>query len=219
MGCGVRFGPLGASKDCRGSESSTLAVETDWIERLSGESSARDAALADLRELLRAKLRHAFASSGDDFIEDITQDALLKIHSQLDAFEGRSKFTTWALTIAVRVGYTELRRMRWKDVSLEQVTENSASVDAGRVDSQNEPAASAARKQLVEAVHTIIDENLTQKQRDVLQAELAGMPQEEIGRRLGMNRNAIYKLTYDARKKLKKELERRGFSQEDLSTD
>ena len=197
-------------------ESSTLAVETDWIERLTGEPSTRDAALADLRELLRAKLRHAFASSGDDFIEDITQDALLKIHSQLDAFEGRSKFTTWALTIAVRVGYTELRRLRWKDVSLEQVTGKSDSVDAGRVDSQNEPAASAARKQLVDAVHAIIDEKLTQKQRDVLQAELAGMPQEEIGRRLGMKRNAIYKLTHDARKKLKKELELRGYSQEDL---
>ncbi len=194
-----------------------MAVESDWIERLSGELSTRGAALADLRELLLAKLRHAFASSGDDFIEDVTQEALLKIHGSIDAFEGRSQFTTWALTIAVRVGYTELRRLRWKDVSLEQVTGNTDAIDAGRVDSQNEPAASAIRRQLVEDIHAIIEEKLTEKQRDVLQAELAGMPQEEIGRRLGTNRNAIYKLTYDARKKLKNELERRGYSKEDLS--
>lgn len=194
-----------------------MAVETDWIERLQGEPSTRDAALADLRELLRAKLRHAFASSGDDFVEDITQDALLKIHSSLDAFEGRSKFTTWALTIAVRVGYTELRRLRWKDVSLDQVTGGTDAIDAGRTDSQNEPVASAARKQLVDDIHTIINEKLTPKQREVLLAELKGMPQEEIGRRMDSNRNAIYKLTYDARKKLKKELESRGYSQEDLN--
>ncbi len=193
-----------------------MAVETDWIERLNGEPTARDAALADLRELLRTKLRHAFSSSGDAFVEDIAQDALLKIHTSLDAFEGRSKFTTWALTIAVRVGYTELRRMRWKDVSLDQLTGNANAVDASRTDSQNEPVASAARKQLVDDIHAIIEEKLTQKQRDVLQAELSGMPQEEIGRRLGSNRNAIYKLTHDARKKLKKELEQRGYSQEDL---
>ena len=38
------------------------------------------------------------------------------------------------------------------------------------------------------------------------------MPQEEIGRRIGSNRNAVYKLLHDARKKLKSALERAGYT-------
>ena len=38
------------------------------------------------------------------------------------------------------------------------------------------------------------------------------MPQEEIGRRLGITRNAVYKLGHDARKKLKHGLEASGFN-------
>ena len=37
------------------------------------------------------------------------------------------------------------------------------------------------------------------------------MPQEEIARRLGSNRNAIYKLVYDARRNLKRGLEEAGY--------
>ena len=37
------------------------------------------------------------------------------------------------------------------------------------------------------------------------------MPQEEIGRHLGITRNAVYKLGHDARKKLKHGLEASGF--------
>ena len=42
------------------------------------------------------------------------------------------------------------------------------------------------------------------------------MPQDEIARHLGSNRNAIYKLTHDARKNLKKGLEAAGYTAEDV---
>ena len=44
------------------------------------------------------------------------------------------------------------------------------------------------------------------------------MPQGEIADQLGSNRNAIYKLTHDARKKLKKSLEEAGYTAEDVAT-
>ena len=47
-------------------------------------------------------------------------------------------------------------------------------------------------------------------------AELKGMPQDEIAEQLGSSRNALYKLTHDARKKLKERLEVAGFTAEDL---
>ena len=40
---------------------------------------------------------------------------------------------------------------------------------------------------------------------------MKGLPQEEIARGLGINRNAVYKLGHDARKKLKRGLEASGF--------
>ena len=43
-----------------------------------------------------------------------------------------------------------------------------------------------------------------------------GMPLAEIGRRMGSNRNAIYKLTHDARKRLKQGLEAAGYDARDL---
>ena len=49
-----------------------------------------------------------------------------------------------------------------------------------------------------------------------LLAELGGMPQEEIGRRMGSNRNAVYKLTYDARRRLKRGLEAKGYTDSDV---
>ena len=65
-------------------------------------------------------------------------------------------------------------------------------------------------------MYRIIAMDLTEKQRTALLAEFKGMPQEEIGRRMGSNRNAVYKLTHDARKRLKQGLESAGYSATDL---
>ena len=47
-----------------------------------------------------------------------------------------------------------------------------------------------------------------------LRAEGRGI--REIARHLGSNRNAVYKLTHDARKRLKRGLEAAGFTAEDI---
>jgi len=47
---------------------------------------------------------------------------------------------------------------------------------------------------LVDEMYRIIDAELTEKQRTALLAELKGMPLEEIGHRMGSNRNAIVML-------------------------
>ena len=42
------------------------------------------------------------------------------------------------------------------------------------------------------------------------------MPTEEAAQRIGSNRNAIYKLMHDARKKLKSAFEEEGIGQDDV---
>ncbi|MCL4825239.1 MAG: hypothetical protein KJZ57_13575, partial [Anaerolineales bacterium] len=57
-------------------------------------------------------------------MEEVTQEALLRILDRLHTFEGRSQFTTWAHKIAIRIALSELRRKRWRDSSLDELVDN-----------------------------------------------------------------------------------------------
>lgn len=184
-----------------------------WIERLTTTGSVQDEALLELRAILLARLRKTFLGrTGVDepLLEDVTQEALLKTLNSLDQFEGKSRFATWATTIAVRIAFTELRRRHWKDVSLEQLLRGNHVPDRFIASHEQD------RDALVRTMHEIIETGLTERQRTALLAELNGMPLAEIGRRLGSNRNAIYKLTHDARRRLKQSLEAAGYTVADL---
>jgi RNA polymerase sigma-70 factor (ECF subfamily) len=96
-----------------------------WLAHLNGAGPDQQAALSDLRDALLRGLRRALshrAVADDAFLEDVVQDALVRILERLPQFEGRSRFLTWAISIAIRVAMSELRRQRWKDVSLDEVT-------------------------------------------------------------------------------------------------
>ena len=155
-----------------------------------------------------AGLTRAFRQSATDsaLIQDSAQEALLLVISRIETYRGESRFITWALSIGTRVILSEMRRARWRDVSLDQMSE------AGRV-----PRAvgqtSPERVQLLEVVQTAIEQDLTPKQRAAIQAELAGAPPDEIAQRLGTNRNALYKLVYDGRARLKQAILRAGWSE------
>jgi len=192
-----------------------------WLKRLKATGSVRDDALSALRDVLMSRLRKTFPSqTGVDeaVLEDVSQEALIKTLDNLDQFQGKSQFTTWATTIAVHAALTELRRRRWKDVSLDQTLDDAARGTDHAVDTSAGPQVEVERKALVEAMYQIIDTELTDKQRTALLAELKGMPLEEIGRRMGSNRNAIYKLTHDARKRLRQHLEAAGYTVADLQS-
>jgi len=190
-----------------------------WLAHLGGTGPDQQAALSTLRDALLRGLRRALshrAGAGGEFLEDVVQDSLLRILERLPQFEGRSRFLTWAMSIAIRVAMSELRHRRWKDVSLDEVTgggdiapERAVADDPG-ADAQSE------REAILAAMHEVIRTGLTEKQRLALLAELRGMPQDEIARHLGSNRNAIYKLTHDARRRLKRGLESAGFTAEDV---
>jgi RNA polymerase sigma-70 factor (ECF subfamily) len=190
-----------------------------WLTHLGGTGPDQQAALSDLRAALLGGLRKALAHRARDddlFLEDIVQDALVRILERLAQLEGRSRFLTWALTIAVHVAMSELRRRRWKDVSLDEVIAGTHLPPGRALDDDPGPDTRSERAAILDAMHAVIRNDLTEKQRAALLAELRGMPQGEIARHLGSNRNAIYKLTHDARKRLKHGLETAGFGAEDI---
>jgi RNA polymerase sigma-70 factor (ECF subfamily) len=68
-------------------------------------------------------------------------------------------------------------------------------------------------------VREVIEQDLTEKQRQVLILMVFHeVPMDEVARQLGTNRNAIYKMLHDARRKIKSSLQVRGFEVEELLT-
>jgi RNA polymerase sigma-70 factor, ECF subfamily len=189
-----------------------------WLAELRGPNP--DEALADLYDLLVSGLRAALgrrADGVDAYIGDFAQEALIKIVSNLDSFRGESHFTTWAKKIAMNVALTELKRRRWRDVSLQDLLDRRTATGRGLSDPQLTPEQLAYQSMVLTNLRRMIDEELTDRQREAVVAViLEGMPISEVARRMGINQNALYKLLYDARKKLKLRMEAAGLSPQDV---
>lgn len=197
-----------------------MSSETyDWVENLNSETH-RDDAIGKLREFLIRGLKGAFYRRGQDdaFCEDVCQESLIRIMKNVNSFEGRSKFTTWALSIAIRVGISELRRRHYKDVSLDSITSGDDMKIELAVVEDDASGQAIDQKAILEALSRLIDDQLTDKQRTVVRALLGGMPVEEIARRTESNRNAVYKLFHDAKQRLKTGFEASEFSRSDIES-
>ena len=195
----------------------------EWIASLSQPGPEYDAALEDLRAILVRGLGYAMADRSnvrESDLDDFAQDATLKILKGLHTFRGESRFTTWAHKIAVRVAYTELRRRRWRDVSLDGLTESRDGdgefIPERLSDPSIGPEQEAMQRAILDTLRRLIREELTDKQRQAMQAVLKGMPLEEVARRMDTNRNALYKLLHDARRRLQKSMIDEGLSAEEV---
>lgn len=191
----------------------------DWVQRLSAGAQERDRAIAELRALLIRGLSKSLATryGGNVHAEDIAQEAIVRILASLNTFNGRSHFTTWAMTIATRVGVSELRRKHYREVSLDSL----AAGDSLVVEIQDDSAVSVEnrldRRNIMVMLKELIASELTARQREAIEAFLNGLPVEEIARRTGSNRNAVYKLIHDGRSRLKASFEKAGLMADDVA--
>lgn len=188
-------------------------TDAEWLALLKTSNSE---AIHDLRTILIRGLTGGLQGKADsNLIEDFAQETVLKVLAGINSYRGEGKLLTWALAIGMRVSYSELRRSRYKDVSLDAIE------SAGRfamepffdrtstLDSADSPSILAILKDLIATI-------LTPRQREAILAELDGIPQVVIADRLGTNRNALYKLGHDARVKLKQGLIDAGKSVDDV---
>lgn len=194
-------------------------TETDrWVERLQGPQPERDAAIEELRQIIVRGLHTSLAGKygGAVQADDVAQEAILRILANLDRFDGRSRFTTWAMTIATRIGISELRRKHYQNVSLDQITSD----DSLNIVADHDPAAVPEdrhdRDIVLARLGELIDTTLSDKQKLAIRGVLEGLPVEEVARRVDSNRNAVYKLIHDARLKLRAGLESAGIAGSDI---
>lgn len=193
----------------------------EWVEAL--KPPPEEVAIHQLRKHLvkglKASLYKYVDRDLDDFVEDIAQDSLLKILDKWDTFRGESKFTTWAMKVAVREGYSELRKKRYNDISLQQYSKHDPDEkDVVEIEhEQAQPDQQAHESMILQKIMQMMEEELTDKQKKVIQHLMIDqIPMTVVAEMMDSNRNAIYKLVHDARLKLKNRLEVEGIDPEEL---
>ncbi len=199
-------------------EASGERSNAEWCRLVATPGAAGEAARRELRALMVSAIRRVLRARGaaEDLSEDLAQEAMMRVSGRLDRFRGESRFTTWALAIALRAAFDELRRARWKDVPLDALSVDETAGPPAEAVADRSPERATARERVLASLSAAIDRDLTERQRAVLRAELAGMPQAEVATRLAMTRNALYKLSHDARRKVRARLEAAGITAADV---
>ena len=191
----------------------------EWHLDLHAQGARRDEAVAHLHGLLlRAARFEVFRRRGsvpqlsavelDEIAEEAADDAVISVLRRLGDFRGESSFRTWAYKFALLEASVKVRRSAWRDreVTLEPEHWESLAHAGPGPDDDAENAA------LLAAVRDGIRTALTPRQRQVLVAAvLDGVPIDVLADRLGSNRNALYKVLHDARRRLREHVAAAGF--------
>jgi RNA polymerase sigma-70 factor (ECF subfamily) len=190
-----------------------------WLAALSEASHDRGHAIGRLHEMLlriaRAELRrrsgqHPIAGPElDDLAHQAASDALLAIITKLGQFRGESRFTTWAYKFVILEVSAKLGRHFWRRPTVALDFD-----DWDRLPDRfsMQPDEYAHHRDLIAAVRRAVEEELTERQRQVFLAIVVkGVPLDALVAQLGSNRAAIYKVMFDARRKLRAALVANGY--------
>lgn len=190
---------------------------------LAGSGRRREAALARLHELLVRIARGEAVRRGprlaitgpelDDLAYQAAADALVAIIGKLGQFRGESRFTTWAYKFVIFEVSAKIGRHFWRHPAVPLDAE-----DWDRLPDRFgfDPAQEAEWRDLAAALRRAVDDTLTPRQRQVFVAiVLNGVPLDALVLELGSNRNAIYKVLFDARRKLRSVLVASGYLRDD----
>ena len=134
--------------------------------------------------------------------EDVTQDVLLQVVRKLPTFRGEAKFPTWLHRVTVNAALTHRRRQAVRD-------ERAFGDDSEALD--DDRASSSPDDQLLsDETRRLIDEAiaaLPSAYRTVfVLADVEGLPNADIGERLGMSLPAVKSRLHRARAMLREAL-------------
>lgn len=198
-----------------------IRTNAEWASALSDPpGEANREALQDLHNFLvraglvylaqnRAELTTMGREAVRALVEDAAQEALLAIQADLPNFRGEAKFTTWACRFVINGLVSELRRHRYRDLSLDRLQEDNPVIFQSLLGDQtaSEPEHLAEQRDYLALLQRIVFTDLSDRQREaVISIHWQGHSMEEVAERLGLDRNALYKLLHDARKRLKARL-------------
>jgi RNA polymerase sigma-70 factor, ECF subfamily len=201
------------------------AESAEWLSALADGGSQREAAVARLHEMLLRVAQRECRRRGprlritgpelEDLAYQATADALVAIIRKLGQFRAESRFTTWAYKFVILEVSDKIGRHFWQNPGVR--------LDAEDWDNLPdrfgfEPAREAEWRDLLAALRRAVDTELTPRQREIFVAIVVnGVPLDALVVRLGSNRNAIYKMMFDARRKLRAALAANGYMSHDTA--
>jgi RNA polymerase sigma-70 factor, ECF subfamily len=203
----------------RGAAPQPDSDSADWLASLAPDCPGRPEGLSRLHALLLRAARTELARPAprvqvtgpelDDLAHQAADDALMSITRKLASFRGDSRFTTWAYKFAILEVSAKIGRHFWQQPRVP--------LDAGQWDRLPDrfgltPEQAAESADLLAAVRRAVEEELTSRQRQVFTAlVIDGIPLDALAVRLGTSRNALYKMMFDARGKIRAALVANGY--------
>jgi RNA polymerase sigma-70 factor, ECF subfamily len=197
----------------------------EWLRVLAGTGPQQGTALAQPHEMLVRIAQRETRRRGprmliagpelEDLAYQAAADALMAITAKLSQFRGESRFTTWACRFVILEVSAKLGQHFWRrpDVRL-------APEDWDRLPGRFgfEPARESEWRDLLAALRRAVDTELTARQREVFVAIVVNdVPLDALAVRFGSNCNALYKVMFDARRKLRAALAANGYLDDDDS--
>ncbi len=146
------------------------------------------------------------AAGIDEIANQAADEATVAALGKVDSFEGRSRFSTWAYKFGVLHALSSANRAAWRDrdLPLDAVSEPPAKTLS--------PEASLEEAEMSSILSAAISKSLTPHQRDVIIALILNdVPIDALAEQMGLTRNALYKVLYDARKRLRSILQAQGY--------
>jgi RNA polymerase sigma-70 factor (ECF subfamily) len=220
----VALGPVNRMADATPAAAQLDPESAAWLRALTGTGRQRGAALERLHGMLVRIARAEVARRGpqlpvtgpehEDLAYQAAADALMAITGKVGQFRGDSRFTTWACKFVMFEVSAKIGRHIWRHPDLRLEPE-----DWDRLPDRFgfEPAGQSEWRELFAALRHAVDNELTPRQREVFVAiVLDDVPLDALVHSLGSSRNALYKMLFDARRKLRASLVAGGYLGDDL---
>jgi RNA polymerase sigma-70 factor, ECF subfamily len=137
---------------------------------------------------------------------------MLAILAKLAEFRGESRFITWAYRFVILEVSSKLGRHYWRNpaVALDAAQWERFPDRLGLDPHQHAEAAAI----LAEVRHVVDTELTAHQQRIFIAIVVDGIPLNALAEKMGLQRNAIYKVIFDARRKIRCALVAKGYLDE-----
>lgn len=145
----------------------------------------------------------------DDIAHQAAADSTLTICRKVTDFRGDCRFTTWAYKFVAYDVSSKVNRHHWQRAHV-SIDENDWT--AWREDGTDTPEWLAEGTDLSAAIQRIIREDFTERQQHAFESiAIRGLPVRQVAAEMNSNPNALYKMMFDARKKLRDGLVSAGY--------
>ena len=211
---GVRLAPLSAlsavnTAPGEASNRTARVVESERDRELIVRAQRGEAPA--FAELVQRHQRRAFAIAfglvrDEEDASEIVQEAFLRVHRGLDAFNGAASFFTWLYRIVKNLSIDLMRRPSWqRELADDLAGEQADALFLARI-AGADPEDALRRQELAKVVGEAIAALPSYHRAVIVMREVEGMSYEEMAVAVGVSKGTIMSRLFHARKKLQRAL-------------